>query len=519
MLIKDGINNTYSLFYVRIRHTHTNRKDNRPMMSFSTHFKLLLLTWLLCCLNNSAAEEVHNQEDDVDEHGHGYYYDDKSNEYKTDYLNVKHPSAGANGVYVYHSGSDDNNHEESNDPSAYASHYVANDEPHLYNGMQFYLNEVPFNVNQDAGNVLHWPNNKSNSSISSTSFQLSDLRRYEIFLPKFKKIFICKYLFKRVLIKQTCYTKKIFLLDIIFAVILFTCVFGNILVIISVFTYKPLKSVQNIFIVSLAVADTMVAVFVMPFHISYQITDGRWVFGTLTCHFFLTLDILLCTSSILHLCCIALDRYWAIKDSIKYAQKRTMKRVLTMILIAWLSSALISLPVIIWNTKTVGSVTSTPPASTTVVPNMIDNDDHMTTSTASFASSTSSTSSSSSSSTEHPIVIDVVCDIPLDKLYRFYSSSGTFWVPLVIMSFVYVRIYLETKRRLRERARTAKKLANSMAKSSIIPNTIINDLPSSSAFTLKSHLSGPNGSVSTNQKKSFCPCGSSNKNSKSDFEF
>jgi hypothetical protein len=142
---------------------------------------------------------------------------------------------------------------------------------------------------------------------------------------------------------------------------------GNIMVILSVFTYKPLKSVQNIFIVSLAVADTFVACFVMPFHISYHITDGKWLFGTLTCHFFLTLDILLCTSSILHLCCIALDRYWAIKDSIKYAQQRTMKRVLVMIIIVWLSSALISLPVIIWNTKTVGTVgttiTTTPSAA------------------------------------------------------------------------------------------------------------------------------------------------------------
>ena len=81
----------------------------------------------------------------------------------------------------------------------------------------------------------------------------------------------------------------------------------------------------------------------------------------------------------------------------------------------------ISLPVVIWNTKTVRS---------------------------------------DSSSSE------IVCDIPTDKLYRFYSSSGTFFMPLFVMTFVYVRIYMETKRRLRERARTAQKLANSMANKS-----------------------------------------------------
>ena len=120
------------------------------------------------------------------------------------------------------------------------------------------------------------------------------------------------------------------------------------MVVLSVFTYKPLQSVQNIFIVSLALADTFVAVFVMPFQISLVVYN-KWIFGPYACHFFLALDILLCTASILHLCCIALDRYWAIKDSIRYAQQRTMKRVLVMILIAWLLSAVISLPVIIWN--------------------------------------------------------------------------------------------------------------------------------------------------------------------------
>ena len=75
-----------------------------------------------------------------------------------------------------------------------------------------------------------------------------------------------------------------------------SCVLGNILVVLSVFTYKPLQSVQNIFIVSLALADTFVAVFVMPFHIIFHIKDGEWIFGTILCHFFISLDILLCTS-------------------------------------------------------------------------------------------------------------------------------------------------------------------------------------------------------------------------------
>ncbi|RMZ94142.1 tyramine octopamine receptor, partial [Brachionus plicatilis] len=236
----------------------------------------------------------------------------------------------------------------------------------------------------------------------------------------------------------------------VFLLICFTCIFGNILVILSVFTYRPLQSVQNIFIVSLALADTFVAIFVMPFHVSSFLSNGKWLFSAFICHFFLTLDILLCTSSILHLCCIALDRYWAIKDSIKYAQKRTLKRVMIMIMIAWGLSALISLPVIIWNMKSVRSEPSS--WSSDYI-----RDEHRANIT----------------------VLDdqIVCDIPHDKLYRFYSSSGTFFVPLLIMTFVYVRIYLETKRRLHERAKAAKKLAKSVANSSSRPPLAHNKKP------------------------------------------
>lgn len=39
-----------------------------------------------------------------------------------------------------------------------------------------------------------------------------------------------------------------------------------------------------------------------------KISDGRWLLGVALCQLFTTADILLCTSSILNLCAIALDR-------------------------------------------------------------------------------------------------------------------------------------------------------------------------------------------------------------------
>jgi hypothetical protein len=47
-----------------------------------------------------------------------------------------------------------------------------------------------------------------------------------------------------------------------------------------------------------------VAIMVMPFHIVTHILD-RWIFGKIFCQIFVTSDVLLCTSSILNLCAIA----------------------------------------------------------------------------------------------------------------------------------------------------------------------------------------------------------------------
>ena len=127
-----------------------------------------------------------------------------------------------------------------------------------------------------------------------------------------------------------------------------TTIVGNILVVLSVFTYKPLRNVPNFFIVSLAVADLAVAICVMPYDIANYIL-GRWVFGTIFCNLWLTFDVLTCTASILNLCAIAIDRYYAIHNPF-YAQKRTVNRVLVCIGIVWLVSGLISIPPLVgWN--------------------------------------------------------------------------------------------------------------------------------------------------------------------------
>ena len=98
--------------------------------------------------------------------------------------------------------------------------------------------------------------------------------------------------------------KNIFVLTMLSLVDLTTLV-GNLLVVIAVITTKTLHTVTNSFIVSLACADMLVAILVMPFSI-YAVIYNNWDFGSIACDLWISCDVMLCTASILNLCCISL---------------------------------------------------------------------------------------------------------------------------------------------------------------------------------------------------------------------
>lgn len=61
-------------------------------------------------------------------------------------------------------------------------------------------------------------------------------------------------------------------------------IFGNLLVIISVARFRKLRIITNYFVVSLAMADILVALVAMGFNASV-IIFGRWMFGYAMCKF------------------------------------------------------------------------------------------------------------------------------------------------------------------------------------------------------------------------------------------
>lgn len=188
-------------------------------------------------------------------------------------------------------------------------------------------------------------------------------------------------------------------LTVLVGLMILLTVFGNVLVVIAVSTSRALRAPQNLFLVSLASADILVATLVMPFSLANELM-GYWYFGEVWCEIYLALDVLFCTASIAHLCAISLDRYWSITQAIEYNLKRTPRRIKCIIFIVWVIAAVISFPPLITMKKE-------------------NNKD------------------------------DPECRINDDKWYVISSCIGSFFLPCVIMVLVYIRIYQIAKKRTR----------------------------------------------------------------------
>ncbi|CAH0697058.1 unnamed protein product [Spodoptera exigua] len=82
----------------------------------------------------------------------------------------------------------------------------------------------------------------------------------------------------------------------------------------------------------------------MPPAIAVHIS-GKWELGWILCDIWISLDILLCTASILSLCAISVDRYLAVTRPLTYSRRRRSKKLaLTMIFFVWIAAGAITCP-------------------------------------------------------------------------------------------------------------------------------------------------------------------------------
>lgn len=200
---------------------------------------------------------------------------------------------------------------------------------------------------------------------------------------------------------------------------------GNSMVIIAVVLFKKLRrTVSNLFILSLAVADLLVAIVVLPFSTVNEVL-GYWIFGDIVCNMWLLADIAVSTASILHLCAISVDRYIAICYPLRYHQLMTRRRSRIICLCMWLLAIIISIPALLWRESTLQPTANETDTSAT--------------------NYTSYSTVSIEPNTE--ITADIGAELPVCLLtvfshyYVIYSALGSFFLPAVVITSLYIRIF------------------------------------------------------------------------------
>uniref|UniRef100_A0A0K0EX74 Dopamine receptor 4 (inferred by orthology to a C. elegans protein) n=1 Tax=Strongyloides venezuelensis TaxID=75913 RepID=A0A0K0EX74_STRVS len=178
---------------------------------------------------------------------------------------------------------------------------------------------------------------------------------------------------------------------------------GNCLVVLAVCTKKYLRNPTGFLIVSLAIADLIVGLVVMPLNSLFEVTNHVWLLGLPMCDLFHAFDILASTSSIWSLCVISLDRYMAGQDPIGYRDKVSKKKILITIGLVWMVSACLSFPAIIWWRK----------------------------------------------ASPQLYLDEYKCIFTNNWLYIVFSSLVSFYIPLILILFAYGRVYLIATRHSR----------------------------------------------------------------------
>ena len=124
--------------------------------------------------------------------------------------------------------------------------------------------------------------------------------------------------------------------------VIIAALFGNGFVCLAVYKVRQLQKVSNYFLVSLAVSDILVVLFSVPLRIYFELNE-KWELGEHACKFWIIIDLVCCTASIVNLALISVDRYLALSKSLRYFAIATVCRCRICIAAVWTFSLAIAL--------------------------------------------------------------------------------------------------------------------------------------------------------------------------------
>lgn len=194
---------------------------------------------------------------------------------------------------------------------------------------------------------------------------------------------------------------------ILLGIITLWTIFGNFLVCFALYKFPNLRSMSNCLIGNLAMSDSLLALTVLPISTGNDLL-GYWIFGDVMCRVWLCIDVLYCTASIWGLVTIAVDRYTATVYPVWYFERRSPMRALAYIIFVWLFSIVVSLaPFIGWRE---------------MIPELYQYNN---------------------------VLNRYECVLFQTEGYVVYSAMCSFVIPIVLMSFLYVRIFIVLKKRMK----------------------------------------------------------------------
>ncbi|KAF6716217.1 Muscarinic acetylcholine receptor M3 [Oryzias melastigma] len=182
-------------------------------------------------------------------------------------------------------------------------------------------------------------------------------------------------------------------------------VVGNILVLISFKMNKTLKTVNNYYLLSLAFADLIIGTLSMNLYTTYIIM-GHWALGPVLCDLWLAIDYVASNASVMNLLVISFDRYFSVTRPLTYRAKRTTKRAMTMIGLAWSISFILWAPAILFWQYVVGERTVPPE--------------------------------------------ECYIQFLTEPITTFCTAIAAFYLPVTVMAFLFWKIYQETEKRAKD---------------------------------------------------------------------